>query len=215
MLKENYFKVNNKKNLTLPRHHLGRREIDTLKILCSIIDYDIPKDDALFIDLGCGDQHLADAVIEQGWQYSGLDIDTLNFETDVLPLKDDSVDFAVSLAVIEHLTNPSIFLNEIRRVLKSGGLIYLSTPNFQLDFKNFYNDPTHVKPYTPYSLEMLLSIHEFTNVQTFPGLRCKPKWFYSGKYRFLKAKYFFPFKGDSKIPLPFLKGRATSIFQLL
>ena len=214
MNKKEYFQLNNKKNLILPRNNLGKREIDTLKILCSLTEHDIPEEDVLLADLGCGDKHLSEAVQEEGWAYSGLDIDTLNFELDALPLEDNSVDFAVSLAVIEHLSNPTIFLNEINRVLKPGGLIYLSTPNFRLDFKNFYNDPTHVKPYTPSSLEMLLSMHGYNNVQTFPGLRCKPRWFYSGKYRFMKAQYCFPLRGNSKVPLPFLKGYATSIFAI-
>ena len=96
----------------------------------------------LFLDLGCGDRFLAPALQSHGLQYIGLDADTLNFETDTLPFDDASIDLAVSLAVIEHLRDPSRFLAEIRRCLRPGGAIYLSTPNFQYDFRNFYNDPT-------------------------------------------------------------------------
>ncbi|NDB53370.1 MAG: M23 family peptidase [Chitinophagaceae bacterium] len=79
----------------------------------------------------------------------------------------------------------------------------------------FYNDLTHVRPYTPESLEQLLKLHGLINVATFPGLRCKPISWYRGKYRFLKAFYLLPFRNDTAIPAPtFLRGHARSIFGL-
>ena len=39
------------------------------------------------------------------------------------------------------------------------------TPNFATDYKNFYNDPTHKKPFTKRGLFKLLYDSEFKNIQ--------------------------------------------------
>jgi 2-polyprenyl-3-methyl-5-hydroxy-6-metoxy-1,4-benzoquinol methylase len=116
---------------------------------------------------------LEPAVSTQGWSYLGLDYTDVDFEVGKFPVNTNSVDIAISLAVIEHLRDPENFLSEVFRCLKPGGLVYLSSPNFELDWKNFYNDPTHVRPYTPTALEELLRLSQFTSPATFPGLRCK------------------------------------------
>jgi len=46
-----------------------------------------------------------------------------------LPLCDDSVDVVVAGEILEHMTESRRFLQEIRRVLRSGGWLVLSVPN--------------------------------------------------------------------------------------
>lgn len=46
-----------------------------------------------------------------------------------IPLDNTSVDVVTALAVIEHLYNPSIFVLEILRILKPGGVCILTTPS--------------------------------------------------------------------------------------
>ena len=218
-LKKNYFFKRNKHlsddNFDNKRYILGEREVKTLISLAKLHGYDTSTlNHKTLVDLGAGDQHTKKSIEDRGIQYIGLDIDALNFETDFFPLEDNSADIVISLAVLEHLNDPSIFLKEIYRVLKPGGLIYLSTPNFRLCYKTFYNDYTHVKPYTPESIESLLQAFEYYNPCTYPGLRCKPNWYYKGKYRFLKAYLMLPFTGDQKFVPSILKGKSTSIFAL-
>jgi SAM-dependent methyltransferase len=206
-------KINSGK-LSLERKILGEREINTFKILLKLIGY-TPKINSRFLDLGCADQFLEPSCLLEKWEYVGLDYREVNFEFDLFPIENNSIDFAVSLAVIEHLKEPEIFLNEIFRCLKPGGIIYLSTPNFQYDYKNFYNDPTHVRPYTPISLEQLLILTGFISVSTFPGVRAKNIFWYKGKYRFAKAFYLLPFRADTNWIVPkFLKGHARSVFAI-
>lgn len=196
------------------RYHLGVREIQTLKLLAQDSGVTLTHNTA-FADLGCADRYLEKACVAEGWSYSGLDYSDVNFEVDKLPLGDASIDVAASLAVIEHLRDPAKFLSEIYRCLKPGGVVYLSTPNFRLDWKNFYNDPTHVRPYTPESIEQLLRLQGYDSVKSYPGLRCKDVAWYRGKYRFLKAYYLLPFRSDTRLPVPgFLKGHAKSVFAL-
>jgi SAM-dependent methyltransferase len=195
------------------RVRLGERELQTLELLAAEVGFDA-RGAKTFLDLGCGDRYLCPTVEARGACYLSFDYDLLDFERDIFPLADESIDVAVSLAVLEHLHDPSIFLGEILRVLRPGGLIYLSTPNFQYDWKNFYNDPTHVKPYTPSGLEHTLRLCGFASVATFPGLRCKPLRWYRGENRFWKARYLLPFRGDARWAPGFLKGHARSVFAL-
>lgn len=59
-----------------------------------------------------------------------LTFDLFNVETDPLPYPDDHFDVVLFCEVIEHLTNdPMQALMEIRRVLKPGGRVILTTPN--------------------------------------------------------------------------------------
>lgn len=217
MLGLKYFEQNTSKiKKIINRQELGEREIITFLNISEFYGKKIILNDEKkqFLDLGCGDQHLKKPVEDRNMNYLGLDITDVNFEFDKLPLENNSIDFIVTLAVIEHISNPDNFLSEILRVLKPGGIVYISTPNWYYSFKEFYNDPTHVKPYNPATLERILLMYGFNDPKTYPGLRCKPKWYYLGKYRFFKGNFLLPFRGENKYAPKFLKGRSTSIFAI-
>lgn len=57
----------------------------------------------------------------------GLDIDYRNCGVEALD--EPPFDLIISLEVIEHVTDPALFLGHFARLLKPGGLIILSTPN--------------------------------------------------------------------------------------
>ncbi|PGH38917.1 MAG: SAM-dependent methyltransferase [Candidatus Nephrothrix sp. EaCA] len=60
-----------------------------------------------------------------------------------------SFDFAVSFQVIEHIKNDALFLSEISRVLKPGGLAMLTTPNRPMSLSR---NPWHIREYAPEEL---------------------------------------------------------------
>ncbi len=45
------------------------------------------------------------------------------------PIEDDTVDFAFSLEVIEHIENPRHFVREMARLVRPGGYVFITTPN--------------------------------------------------------------------------------------
>ena len=192
--------------------NLAAREIDTLQNLLKLSGHTnlVSFSDKSILDLGCGDKFIGPCVSERGGKYFPIDYDTADFNTDPLPYNDHEFDIIVSLAVIEHISNVSNYMSEILRVLKPGGIIYLSTPNFRFCYKSFFNDPTHVKPYTDKSVERLLNIWGFEKVKTFPGARCKSNWFYQGAWRFIKCA-FIPFRNRYRFIPHFLSGRSTSV----
>ncbi|MBK7230257.1 MAG: class I SAM-dependent methyltransferase [Ignavibacteriales bacterium] len=57
-----------------------------------------------------------------------------------LPFSDNSFDLIIIQDVIEHLTDVNEFYSEVKRVLKSKGTVYLSTPN-KFSIFNFIADP--------------------------------------------------------------------------
>ncbi len=57
-----------------------------------------------------------------------------------LPFANSTFDLIIIQDVIEHLTDVTAFYSEVKRVLKTNGIIYLSTPN-KLSIFNFFSDP--------------------------------------------------------------------------
>jgi 2-polyprenyl-3-methyl-5-hydroxy-6-metoxy-1,4-benzoquinol methylase len=47
-----------------------------------------------------------------------------------IPLPDNSVDTVVSFETVEHVPDPSLAIKEMARVLKPGGRLFLTTPNY-------------------------------------------------------------------------------------
>lgn len=68
-----------------------------------------------------------------------------------LPFEANSFDVVVSFETIEHVANHNLFLSEIKRVMRCGGLLVISTPNksfHSLGRKRPWN-PYHVREFYP------------------------------------------------------------------
>jgi 2-polyprenyl-3-methyl-5-hydroxy-6-metoxy-1,4-benzoquinol methylase len=99
---------------------------------------------ARVLDVGCGEGHLTSALVSAGFdvvgvdvseeplrraraKYPGLDLRRIPPEGS-WPLPDAAFDMVWAGEVIEHVTDTPGWLSEVRRVLRSGGLLALSTP---------------------------------------------------------------------------------------
>ena len=61
-----------------------------------------------------------------------------------IPLANDSVDMVVSFETIEHLTDHDAMISELRRVLRPGGLLMISSPSkLEYSDKPGYDNPFH------------------------------------------------------------------------
>ncbi len=147
--------------------------------LCSYLfnRFNMSKGQTL-LDLGCGRGDFAKAFESTGLLVKGLDLqkssaDILqgievfyaNFEHDKFPFKDESFDVVFSKSVIEHIQSPQHFIKETRRILKPGGRIITMTPDWHTQQLIFYDDYTHVHPYTVTGLKDMLVIFDFKNIQ--------------------------------------------------
>lgn len=83
------------------------------------------------LDVGCGTMPYRSMFTKRQARYLGADIDgTPDIVIDAggaLPLADESVDFVVSFQVLEHVRHVPAYLASIRRVLRVGGSMFLTT----------------------------------------------------------------------------------------
>ena len=199
--KQGYFKHRNEALAVQDgRDQLGEREVKTLLAMLNVQTKVEFLNGKAVVDLGCGDQYIRKALENRGALYRGVDIDECNLEADLFPIEDSSKDIAVCLALIEHLQDPGHFLSETHRILRPGGLLWLSTPDIKACGAEFWNDPTHVHPYTRTSLRTLLSMNRFTDVLVTPNYRCKSsKSYRDTDFNFFRARHLMPFAGTSRV----------------
>jgi 2-polyprenyl-3-methyl-5-hydroxy-6-metoxy-1,4-benzoquinol methylase len=156
------------------------------------------------LDVGCGEGQLTAAIAEAGFTVLGIDVAEeplrrarmLHTGIDVRrvpadgewPLADASFDVVWAGETIEHVTDTAGWLSELRRVLRSGGNLLLSTPAHErlallclaLSAKRFerHFDPRadHVRFYTRRTLARLLVDFGFEQIELraaggLPGVR--------------------------------------------
>ena len=166
------------------------------------------------LDLGSSDNSLVKVAQNYGMKAKGLDIVDLDLEKDKINLPDDSCDVVTAISLIEHLHKPENFLKEVKRVLKSTGYFIIVKPDWISSMKFFYDDPTHLHPYTRKSLKFLLEMIGFKNVNVVPWLVCKPTWMWKIPLKFLLAKLI-PFRGDTYGWVPnILRGRSKTLLSI-
>ncbi len=100
-------------------------------------------------------------VDEFGVDMTGV---TCDLESDRYPCPDGEFSVVFSKSVIEHLSAWEHFLAQCKRVLASDGTLILMTPSWRSQWKNFFDDPTHVRPFTPKGLRVALKMAGFDEV---------------------------------------------------
>ncbi len=96
---------------------------------------------------------------------SGFDIRECDLEKDHFPFEDNYFDFVFSKSILEHVYNTENIVKETYRVLKPGGITVQMTPDWTTDYKYFWDDPTHVKPFTRKGLMQVFILHDFIEVK--------------------------------------------------
>lgn len=120
----------------------------------------------IFRHKGPDSLYVADVVNNVSERFSDLksrflhvDISTSRVEAD-----DESFDSISCIHVLEHVPTPSAVIDEFVRLLKPGGFCYVETPNNRTILTpsfgfgptcNFYDDPTHIRPFTAKGLSRL------------------------------------------------------------
>lgn len=89
------------------------------------------------------------AVGEAEWDYSALDACV---DLSRLPLKSRSVGAVLNTQVLEHVPDPQAVIKEFRRVLRPGGMLYLSAPQGWHE----HQQPHDFFRFTQFSLRMMM-----------------------------------------------------------
>jgi 2-polyprenyl-3-methyl-5-hydroxy-6-metoxy-1,4-benzoquinol methylase len=95
------------------------------------------------LDVGCGKGHFVDVAIRSGWNAKGIEIsepaveickklglpvEKLDFFSD--KLKPQSLNVLTMFEVLEHVPDPVSFFRRCEDLLRPGGVLYFTTPNF-------------------------------------------------------------------------------------
>lgn len=147
-----------------------------------------PNRDATILDLGCGHGSLIYLARQAGYaNITGVDRSPQQVaearrlgvsgvvEGDILDYlastADESQDVVIAFDVIEHFTRDELlpFVDEVRRVLKSGGRWLIHTPNGESPLSNRirYGDLTHEQAFTRTSLGQLLLSSGFRSLECY------------------------------------------------
>ncbi|MBU0478819.1 class I SAM-dependent methyltransferase [bacterium] len=133
----------------------------------------LPKN-AKVLDAGCGMGNISKYVhdIRSDLEIYGIDADNslknkvpdyikfFNMSVDNLGNFEDSFfDCILCFHVLEHLHNPTRAISEFYRVLNKNGVIFAESPHWTSAITpigfNFYDDPTHIRPYSKKSYRIL------------------------------------------------------------
>jgi len=136
------------------------------------------KNNARLLELGCGRGDFLFEFQNFGFVCSGLDrelsstqneynleVKLCDLANETFPFKDNSFDIVYHKSVLEHVYNPKNIMEETLRILKPGGKLIILTPDWHSQWKNFYEDFTHSRPYDRIALSDVLKVYGFSNVK--------------------------------------------------
>ena len=135
------------------------------------------------LDMGCGDGTFIKLLEERGYSAIGIDTDSAMiqkckdenlhvFRTDAISfLKKNKKSFGALICshLIEHIPFDDLnsFLKKCHEAMYENGLLLIITPNINNlgGSAYFWNDPTHVRPFTIKSLHKLITKNNFKIVR--------------------------------------------------
>ncbi len=187
------------------------------------------------LDIVSGEGYGANLMANVAAQVIGVDIDAvtvalanrkykrgnlkfLTGETDKIPCATQSFDVVVSFETIEHHDQHEGMMQEVKRVLKPGGLLIISSPDkLYYSDKPQYKNPFHIKELYHAEFELLLKKYfkniSFLQQRSFWGSIIVPQpepateaELYTGNYdgithTEIEAKYIIALASDGAVPL--------------
>ena len=129
------------------------------------------------LDVGCGIGYFLEVAKEHGWEVYGTEYTDKALEIcrekgihmqegklDPSQFDGESFDIITSFEVLEHINNPVEETTNFHALLRSGGLVYLTTPNFNSLLRHRLKErydvityPEHLSYYTPKTLHRLFT----------------------------------------------------------
>ncbi len=161
------------------------------------------KKSGTLLDYGAGTGAFLNEMKTAGWQVTGLEPDKgardkaqalyqiqMNTPDHLHSLATESLDVITLWHVLEHVHSLHETLEQLKRVLKKGGIIFIAVPNYTSTDARIYKSewaawdvPRHLYHFAPKSVKKLFEIHGFQFQQLLP------MWFDSFYVSMLSEKY--------------------------
>jgi SAM-dependent methyltransferase len=128
---------------------------------------------AKLLDLGSGRGEFLHGFARPGFDALGIDrsrpsapkfsepVVVGDYERAGLPFADGEFSVLFSKSVFEHISDISSLLRECHRVLAPAGRMIALVPDWTAQWRHFYDDWTHVRPFTLTGLRECVSCHGF------------------------------------------------------
>jgi ubiquinone/menaquinone biosynthesis C-methylase UbiE len=145
-----------------------------------------------FLEPGCGRGEFLEEFNKLGLDCYGIDLSEysgsmcpdvevkkkVDLENHIWPFPDNNFDIIYNKSLMEHLRNPDKFLLEARRVLKPGGKIICLIPDWESNYKTYFDDFTHRTPFTSISLSDIYKITDYNNIKVYKFRQLPIVWRY-------------------------------------
>jgi 2-polyprenyl-3-methyl-5-hydroxy-6-metoxy-1,4-benzoquinol methylase len=159
--------------------------ITTIRINEALDGFETFRSTNNMLDVGCGAGLFLTEAKKRGWQVYGTEftdkqleylqnkgITTLKGKLNSEAFNDVMFDVIISSEVIEHINNPVEEIKHFHRLLRTGGLVYITTPNFnaleRFLLKGDYDIiefPEHLCYYTAKTIDLLLTRNGFKKLK--------------------------------------------------
>lgn len=140
------------------------------------------------LDLGCGRSKLRGSV---GIDYAGAADADIRHDLNIYPYPpaDNSFDAVVMRNFIEHVADVVKLMEEVHRIVRPGGDVFITTPHFSSVYS--YQDPTHIRHLAYDSMDYFTSETKHSNFYTARRFTIVRRGFDFGKS--------FPFSGIARL----------------
>ena len=165
----------------------------------------LPSKSARLLDIGCGNGDFLQIASSLGWDALGMDPDPqavaavrktgLSVLEGGLPhtgLPDEEFGAVTLSHVIEHVHDPVVALQEVHRILKPGGKVWIATPNLEGDGHHLFNrhwrglePPRHLVIFNASSLKLACERTGFENV-ILPRPSPVARWYFLASLKILQ-----------------------------
>jgi 2-polyprenyl-3-methyl-5-hydroxy-6-metoxy-1,4-benzoquinol methylase len=199
---ENYIShTNTNKGLVNRLYHIARNQTlsDKYRLILSATRIQQGK----LLDIGAGTGAFVAHMKQRGWEVTGLEPDETARETastvhrvqlldtgHLYSLPTDSFDAITLWHVLEHVHDLHAYLEQLKKLIKRGGRIFIAVPNYTSYDAMVYQEawaaydvPRHLYHFSPDAMERLMDIHDL-QLQT-----SRPMWYDSIYISMLSEKY--------------------------